>query len=532
MRLFTEYLPYLSKGCAPSVRRLCLLLVAGAMLGAQPANAEDFATDVTAILMPPIKDNAAHVPRPLSAPDADRYRRIFSLQDDGNWRAADRLVSQLEDLRLLGHVLAHRYLHPTKYKTRYIELRDWLAKYGDLPEAPQLYALALGRQPSGAVAPPAPSVTKVKFYGNPDSSREPTFFNWRAGLEAWRSGKMATAASHFERVATRKGGDAWSRAAGAFWAARSHLKAHHPEEVTEWLKEGAKYPRTFYGQLSRRALGMDTGLQWDVAPVEKTAARQILETRAGARALALIQIGENDLAEKEMHQLLQGKGGKELGPAILAVAQAANLPSLSLRLGVQYENRSGQTLDPAIYPLPTWEPQNGFLIDPALLFALMRQESAFNPEAKSQAGASGLMQLMPATAAAMDEVGDLLGSKKRALMDPETNLTLAQRYVRELLGLKLIKGDLLKFLVAYNAGPGNMQKWRGLTGDDQDPLLFVESIPVSETRHYVERVLTYYWIYQERLGQPTTSLDALASGAWPTYTPPPKATTAASNVTY
>ncbi len=206
MRLFTEYLPYLSKGWAPSVRRLCLLLVAGAMLGAQPVRAEDFGTDVTAILMPPIKDNAAHVPRPLSAPDADRYRRIFSLQDDGNWRGADRLVSQLEDLRLLGHVLAHRYLHPTKYKTRYIELRDWLAKYGDLPEAPQIYALALGRQPSGAAAPPAPTVTKVKFYGNPDSSQEPTFFNWRAGLEAWRSGQMADSRRPF-----RKSGDPQGR---------------------------------------------------------------------------------------------------------------------------------------------------------------------------------------------------------------------------------------------------------------------------------------------------------------------------------
>jgi soluble lytic murein transglycosylase-like protein len=101
-----------------------------------------------------------------------------------------------------------------------------------------------------------------------------------------------------------------------------------------------------------------------------------------------------------------------------------------------------------------------------------------------------------------------------------------------LLALKSINGDLLQMLVAYNAGPGNMIKWRRLSGSEQDPLLFVESIPARETRHYVERVLTYYWIYQERLGQATTSLDALASGAWPTYTSPPKATTAAANVTY
>jgi soluble lytic murein transglycosylase-like protein len=219
-------------------------------------------------------------------------------------------------------------------------------------------------------------------------------------------------------------------------------------------------------------------------------------------------------------------------PALLAVAQAANLPSLSLRLGMQFERRSGQNLDTALYPLPTWQPQNGFSINPALLFALMRQESAFDPTAKSPAGAAGLMQLMPATAAAMDEVGDLLGSTKRALLDPETNLTLAQRYVRELLAMRQIKGNLLQLLVAYNAGPGNMMKWRRLAGDEQDPLLFVESIPARETRHYVERVLTYYWIYQVRLGQPTASLDALASGTWPTYTPPPIAQLAASNGEY
>jgi soluble lytic murein transglycosylase len=526
---FTENLPYQSMGCTLMVRLLCLLFLIGSMLGVQPAKAEDFTTDVTATLVPPIKDTAVHVPRPLTAPDAERYRRIFALQQDGNWRAADRMVSQLEDLRLLGHVLAQRYLHPNKYKSRYVELRDWLAKYGDLPQAPRVYALALGRKPAGVKAPPAPTVDSVNYIGNPDSSREPTFFNWRAGLDAWRRGDMGTAAIHFEKVAVRKGGDDWSRAAGAFWAARSHLKAHHPEHVTRWLKEGAEYPRTLYGQLSRRALGMDSGLQWTVEPVQKSAARQLLETRAGARALALIQIGQNDLAEKEMHHLLQSKSGKELKPALLAVAQAANLPSLSLRLGFQYELKSGQTLDTALYPIPTWVPQNGFLIDPALLFALMRQESAFDPEAKSPVGATGLMQLMPATAAAMDEVGDLLGSKRHALVDPETNLTLAQRYVRELLGMKAIKGNLLQFLVSYNAGPGNMLKWRRLAGEEQDPLLFMESIPVSETRHYVERVLTYYWIYQERMGQPTPTLDALASGAWPTYTPPPTTQLAGSN---
>ena len=456
MRLFTEYLPYLSKGWAPSVRRLCLLLVAGAMLGAQPVRAEDFRHRRDR--HPDAADQGQR--GPCAAAPCRRQMPIATggssrLQDDGNWRGADRSISQLEDLRLLGHVLAHRYLHPTNTRPATSNLRDWLAKYGDLPEAPQIYALALGRQPSGAAAPPAPTVTKVKFYGNPDSSREPTF---STGAPAWKPGAVArwqTAAGHFENVATRKGGDDWSRAAGAFWAARSHLKAHQPEEVTKWLKEGGQLsphllrpavaPRPGHGY--RACMGRGAGAE--------DRARQILETRAGARALALIQIGENDLAEKEMHQLLQGKGGKELGPAILAVAQAANLPSLCLRLGVQYREPLGPALDPAIYPLPDLGAAERL---PDRSRAAVRADAAgvgaFNPEAKSAAGASGLMQLMPATAAAMDEVGDLLGKKKRALLDPESNLTLAQRYVRELLGLKTIKGDLLQFLVAYNAGPG------------------------------------------------------------------------------
>src|SRR5262245_55465003 len=147
------------------VRRFCLLFLIGALLGAQPAKAEDPVTDVTATLVPPLKDTAVHVPRPLTAPDAERYRRIFALQKDGNWRAADRMVSQLEDLRLLGHVLAQRYLHATKYKTRYVELRDWLVKYGDLPQAPRIYALALSRKPAGVKAPTAPTVNAVNYIG-------------------------------------------------------------------------------------------------------------------------------------------------------------------------------------------------------------------------------------------------------------------------------------------------------------------------------------------------------------------------------
>jgi soluble lytic murein transglycosylase-like protein len=377
----------------------------------------------------------------------------------------------------------------------------------------------MARQRAGEAALVEPVAT-VNRIGNPDGGREPAGPNWQNGLEAWRQGRMIEAAQSFERVARAKGVSSWVTSAGAFWAARSHLKGGQPEKVSQWLKFAAEHPRTFYGQLARRALGMDTGLEWRTQPLDPASAQALLKSPGGLRALALIQIGKVELAEDELHLLLEGEDGGRLAAVVLAVAQAAGLPSVQIRVGARYEARTDLTLDAALYPVPAWQPHGGFSVDPALLFALMRQESAFDPRARSSAGAAGLMQLMPATAAWVSDASLMIGEEKSALLDPELNLTLAQRYVNELLRDPNVKGDLLMLAVAYNAGPGNLAKWRTDTAYDQDPLLFIESIPFAETRQYVGRVLTYYWIYQERFGAEQSSLDALAAGAWPIYSPP------------
>ncbi|HTO84692.1 MAG TPA: hypothetical protein VMQ73_20895, partial [Methylomirabilota bacterium] len=83
-----------------------------------------------------------------------------------------------------------------------------------------------------------------------------------------------------------------------------------------------------------------------------------------------------------------------------------------------------------------------------------------------------------------------------------------------------VKGDMFMLALAYNAGPGNLAKWRAERDYDKDPLLFIESIPSKETRRYIERVLTNYWIYQAQLKEPSPTLDALATGAWPMYSRP------------
>ena len=128
----------------------------------------------------------------------------------------------------------------------------------------------------------------------------------------------------------------------------------------------------------------------------------------------------------------------------------------------------------------------------------------------------GLMQLMPATARFIASGEDRFSSR-RELTDPELNLSLGQKYIEHLLDDPTIGSNLFYVTTAYNAGPGNLRKWQKQVDYRDDPLLFIESIPSRETRHFVERVLTNLWIYRLRLGQPTPSLDAVAAGTWPRY---------------
>ena len=97
---------------------------------------------------------------------------------------------------------------------------------------------------------------------------------------------------------------------------------------------------------------------------------------------------------------------------------------------------------------------------------------------------------------------------------------MGQKYLAYLLDHENVQGDLAQLLAAYNAGPGNLAKWQRKIVHNDDPLLFIEAIPIHETRTFVRRVLAGYWIYSARLGQATPSLDSIAAGRWPLYTSP------------
>lgn len=339
---------------------------------------------------------------------------------------------------------------------------------------------------------------------------------WVAGLSAWRNNEPETAFRYFSAMAKVPYQDEWSRAGGAFWAARAALAAEKPADVTPMLEIAASAPLTFYGQLALAQLGRSYAFNW--TPPALTPERWNALTAASpriARAAALIQVGRPDDAFEEFRRA-HGELSTDHDADLLAAASSMNLPDAELFVAIQ--SGGDPALEAGLFPVPDFTPVDGFGVDRALLFAMARQESKFQAGATSRAGARGLLQLMPSTARYVTRIASLDPSiDPSRLHEPATNLAIGQAYVRYLMERGL-GDDLLQFAVAYNGGPGNLRRWKAATPTD-DTLLFIESIPSPETRDYVERVLTNLWIYRDRLGQNSGSRDAAAAGAPAVYDP-------------
>lgn len=337
--------------------------------------------------------------------------------------------------------------------------------------------------------------------------------HWIAGLSSWQMNKFDKAAYHFGRVGEARSRNPWMLSAAAFWAARAHERLGNDETQNDWLQEAASYPRTFYGLLAQHSLGKDVAFSWDVPDFTDSLKEVLAKEPSGMRALALMDIEERELAEKEFRQI-HPNGNRRMEKALIAVAHEFKLANLALRLGNAVNKPNGQLYDTALYPVIPWKGDATTGIDPALINALVRQESKFDPNAQNgRSGAKGLMQLMPRTAR-------FISNKtfdNSQLHDPEINITLGQRYVRYLLNLSHVDNNLIYMAAAYNAGPGNLEKWQKSVSYKNDPLLFIESIPLSETRAFIERVMTNYWIYSQRFAQEASTLQELTRGQWPTY---------------
>ncbi|MFQ5534620.1 MAG: transglycosylase SLT domain-containing protein [Sphingomonadales bacterium] len=543
----------------------------------------------------------------LSPEDADRYHRIFALQENAKWRKADKLIKKLDDRLLMGHVLFQRYMHPTGYRSRYSELSAWLDKYADHPGANRIYQLARKRKPRKARAPKKPlravariaakagpkgatpaSTTRTKRQQSAAKRREisslksriarylrrnkvdeaekrlwasrrsellePAAFDsllariaekyfylgqdekalalaqlatrsrgraeqadWIAGLAAWRLGDPATAAIHFEALSSSQTASPWTIAAAGYWAARAHLISGQPDKVNRLLAIAAVHPRTFYGLIATRQLGIPMNHSWDAPPLDPADYLRVVKEKGVRRAIALVQAGQSHRADQDL-RLLAWRADDGLYPALLGIAARLKLPATQLALSDLLAEGTAGSWDSVRYPVPDWEPEGGFSLDKAVLFAVIRQESRFNSRAISSAGARGLMQLMPGTASFIAHDRSLRHVNKTKLYTPDFNMALGQRYLEHLVELDYIDRNMFLVVGAYHGGPGNISRWLRNVRHGDDWLLFIETIPGPRTRDYIEKVLSNLWIYRMRLGQPTPTLDAVATGDWPLYT--------------
>lgn len=337
-----------------------------------------------------------------------------------------------------------------------------------------------------------------------------------AGLAAWQLGRTAEAATWFERASRASLIAESTRAGAAFWAARAHLALGDPGGYRPWMLRAAAARRTFYGLLASRRLGIGG---WSTAgddvgeeTLGEADVEAIAATPQGRRVFALLQVGQARRAEAELRVLWpHASGDLALCRSIMLVAQAAGLADLAAQIASILQGQDGHPRDAARFPVPRLAPRGGFTIDPALVYALTRVESNFDPAATSGAGAQGLMQLMPQTASEM-----MPGAGAR-WSDRRVNLQLGQLYVDRLAASQNVQGDLIRLLAGYNSGPGRIGEWPGVAGDGSDPLMWMETIPADETRDFVHRTFAYLWIYAARIGLPAPSLDSLAAGIRPSY---------------
>ena len=290
-----------------------------------------------------------------------------------------------------------------------------------------------------------------------------------------------------------------SRSRGAYWAGRAAAAAGKHVIASLWYGVAASHVTTFYGQLAAAQLSQQNQpiIPPEVLPTDEEAIS--FEQNELVRVVRMLaEVDAGDESEPFFRQLARLAEGRAIWTLTARLARDVGRSDLAI-LAAKRAERSGVVLSESGYPaLPT---QQGGEPDIALVHAVIRQESAFDPNAISPRGARGLMQLMPRTAQSLAQ--QLKISHRRSLLtaDPDHNMRLGSAYLADL--LDSYDSSLVLSLAAYNAGKSRVKTWLKDYGDpreyDADAIDWIESIPIGETRNYVQRVLENFSVYTQRL---------------------------------
>lgn len=324
---------------------------------------------------------------------------------------------------------------------------------------------------------------------------------WFAGWMALRKlDEPEIALQHFDTM-WRSVRTPISRGRAAFWAGEAAAAMNDPRLAAAWQWRAADHPNVFYGQL---ALERVRAAEPDFTPRRGAPRRPDLDAVEQSLIMAattLYRLGETRDARRFLAHLAERRPTESLLRYATRLAEQNKDIAGGIKVA-KIARGAGVDLWNALYPIPDIAEFRGRSVEAALLLALARQESAFQPSAKSSAGAIGLMQMMPRTARTTARRAGMPFDRRRLATDPDYNLTLADAHMREL--LDSYDDSYVLSVAAYNAGGGNVRKWVERFGDprrsDVNVVDWVESIPFSETRNYVQRVLEAVQVYRGRLG--------------------------------
>ena len=332
---------------------------------------------------------------------------------------------------------------------------------------------------------------------------------WAAGLASYRSYQNEVAAMFFRTLSDIENAPDLLRSSAAFWAYRLSLRENDPERAIKYLDIAKSFPDCFYGMMALQVSGQKIFVDFRQPEATDEFVSWLLDSRGGRRVLALLQIGDWARASREL-RYLYGQGSSTQRKDMMMFAVTHNMPGLAFRLADLHFQDTGHAFNLALYPQP--ETQVNFDVDPAIIYGIIRKESSFYPLARSRVRASGLMQIMPATAAFISKDRSFLNENRHLLNNPDINLKLGQDYILHLLETAVVDQHLFKLLVAYNAGPGNLKKWMKKIDHRDDSFLLLESIPARETRGYVKSVTMNIWMYRLKEGGSASDFRILVAG--------------------
>jgi soluble lytic murein transglycosylase len=293
-----------------------------------------------------------------------------------------------------------------------------------------------------------------------------------------------------------------------YWLARALVEesngdAQARHDADAMLRDLARL-RHYYGFLAAHRAGVETTLNQHASTAHPLVLAQVAERPAMQRIAELHGVGDVVNARREWQFLYPRLTEVEQVAAVHLIAQIGWVDQAI------HGANAAQLLDDVELRFPTpflplFQKESQRAALPAgLLFGIARQESAFATAARSSAGALGLMQLMPATAAQVSKQLGINASQRPNLLEPELNVRLGAEYMRYL--LQRYSGHRVHAAAAYNAGPSRVDRWlRDVPDLPVDA--WIEVIPFAETRNYVKNVLAFSYIYSQRLGEPTAFLD-------------------------